>query len=43
MRTDPDTGIAIESDLFGMCFATEDQKEGMHAFLERRKPEFKGR
>ena len=43
LRTDPDTGIAIESDLFGMCFATEDQKEGMHAFLERRKPEFKGR
>ncbi len=43
MRTDPDTGISIEADLFGMCFATEDQKEGMRAFLERRKPEFKGR
>ena len=43
LRTDFDTGISIESDLFGMCFATEDQKEGMRAFLERRKPEFKGR
>ncbi len=42
MRTDFDTGISIESDLFGMCFATQDQKEGMHAFLERRKAEFKG-
>ncbi len=37
-----ETGITIESDLFGMCFATEDQKEGMRAFLERRKAEFKG-
>lgn len=42
MEADTDTGIAIEGDLFGMCFATEDQKEGMKAFLERRKAEFKG-
>lgn len=42
MEADTDTGIAIEGDLFGMCFATEDQKEGMAAFLERRKAEFKG-
>lgn len=43
IETDIDSGIAIEADLFGMCFATEDQKEGMRAFLERRPPEFKGR
>ena len=43
LETDIDSGIAIEADLFGMCFATEDQKEGMRAFLERRSPEFKGR
>ena len=40
MQTDIDTGIAIENELFAMCFATEDQKEGMKAFLEKRKPVF---
>lgn len=37
MQTDIDTGISIENELFAMCFATEDQKEGMKAFLEKRK------
>ncbi len=41
-ETDIDSGIAIEADLFGMCFATADQKEGMKAFLERRPAEFTG-
>lgn len=41
-ETDIDTGIALESNLFGLCFATYDQKEGMKAFLERRQPVFKG-
>ena len=36
-------GQAIESNLFGLCCATEDQKEGMNAFLEKRKAEWKGR
>lgn len=40
---DIDTGIAIEASLFGLCFATEDQKEGMTAFLEKRQSEFKGK
>ncbi len=41
--TDIDNGIAIENELFAMCYATEDQKEGMQAFLDKRKAEFKDR
>ncbi|WP_244833787.1 short-chain-enoyl-CoA hydratase [Clostridium sp. BJN0001] len=37
MQVDIDTAVNIESEDFGKCFATEDQKEGMSAFLERRK------
>jgi enoyl-CoA hydratase len=36
-------GLAAEVSLFSMCFATEDQKEGTAAFLEKRKADFKGR
>lgn len=42
-NTDIATGQAIERDLFALAFATEDQKEGMAAFLEKRAPEFGGR
>ena len=38
-----ENGIAYEAEVFGLCFATEDQKEGMTAFVEKRKPEFKNR
>ncbi|NLB32730.1 MAG: short-chain-enoyl-CoA hydratase [Tissierellia bacterium] len=41
IETDIETGIAIEANLFGLCFAHEDQKEGMTAFSEKRKPNFK--
>jgi enoyl-CoA hydratase len=36
-------GLRLEADLFGLCFASEDQREGMDAFLSRRTPEFKHR
>lgn len=40
---DLDNGIAIENELFAMCYATEDQREGMTAFLSKRPPAFKNR
>lgn len=43
LEVDLDSGIALENELFAMCFATEDQKEGMQAFLEKRPAEFKGK
>jgi len=39
--TDLKTAIQIEADNFALCFTTSDQKEGMSAFLEKRKAEFK--
>lgn len=43
MEVDIDNGIAVENELFAMCFGSEDQKEGMHAFLEKRQADFKNR
>jgi enoyl-CoA hydratase len=38
-----ETAIVLERKAFQLLFSTEDQKEGMRAFLEKRKPEFHGR
>lgn len=37
------TAMAHEAQLFGLCFATRDQKEGMAAFLEKRPAKFEGK
>jgi enoyl-CoA hydratase len=40
--TDLRRGCQMESDAFGFCLTSPDAKEGMSAFLEKRKPDFKG-
>ena len=42
-RLDLEAGLAAEASLFGLCFSTEDQTEGMGAFVERRPARFTGR
>ncbi len=36
------SGLEYEADQFALLFATEDAREGMGAFVEKRKPQFKG-
>jgi enoyl-CoA hydratase len=42
LQTGLDDGLSFELEAVMKTFGTEDQKEGMTAFLERRKPQFKG-
>jgi enoyl-CoA hydratase len=41
-RVDLDVGLSAEAGAFGLCFATQDQTEGMQAFLEKRTAKFTG-
>ncbi|HOD29066.1 MAG TPA: enoyl-CoA hydratase-related protein [Syntrophales bacterium] len=43
VQADLRTGLSIEARCFCMCFGSQDRVEGMNAFLEKRKPEFKGK
>lgn len=43
LQADIDTGLMYEAEAFGACFSTEDQKEGMTAFVEKREKCFKNR
>jgi enoyl-CoA hydratase len=42
-RSNLDEGLRREVDLFALCFSSADKDEGVSAFLEKRKPDFKGK
>ena len=42
LETDLDSGLKYELDTVMKCMSTKDKKEGMKAFIEKRRPEFRG-
>jgi enoyl-CoA hydratase/carnithine racemase len=42
MDTSQAEGLALEASYFGICAATEDKKEGISAFFEKRAPQLHG-
>jgi enoyl-CoA hydratase/3-hydroxyacyl-CoA dehydrogenase len=43
LETDIDSGLALELETAALCFTTDDIREGMRAFIEKRKAAFRGR
>jgi len=43
LEMDLEKGFMHEADIFGVAFSTEDRDEGFAAYLDKKKPEFKGR
>jgi enoyl-CoA hydratase/carnithine racemase len=43
MDAAPDTGLALETKAIELLFSSRDQKEGMAAFIEKRKSKFNGK
>lgn len=43
LDTTLEKGLAYEAETQGLAFSTEDKNEGLSAFMEKRKPKFKGR
>jgi len=43
LETDLPSGLKLEADLFGLLYSTEDTREGLNAFLEKREAKFTGK
>ena len=43
LETSQGEALLLEASYFGLCAATEDKREGMSAFFEKRAPQFHGR